>query len=71
MARSSRKQEILQAALACFTEFGVEATTIEMIRDRSGASIGSPITTSAIASGSSPRCIWRALASTPRCSRPG
>jgi len=50
MARSSRKQEILQAALACFTEFGVEATTIEMIRDRSGA---------------------RALASTPRCSRPG
>ena len=41
MARSSRKQEILQAALACFTEFGVEATTIEMIRDRSGASIGS------------------------------
>ena len=41
MARSSRKDEILQAALACFTEFGVEATTIEMIRDRSGASIGS------------------------------
>ena len=37
MARSSRKQEILQAALACFTECGVEATTIEMIRDRSGA----------------------------------
>ncbi|WP_313055322.1 TetR/AcrR family transcriptional regulator [Pseudomonas lopnurensis] len=41
MARSARKQEILQAALACFTEFGVDATTIEMIRDRSGASIGS------------------------------
>ncbi|MDD0844000.1 TetR/AcrR family transcriptional regulator [Pseudomonas sp. Gutcm_11s] len=41
MARSSRKDEILQAALACFTEFGVDATTIEMIRDRSGASIGS------------------------------
>lgn len=41
MARSSRKQEILQAALACFTEHGVDATTIEMIRDRSGASIGS------------------------------
>ncbi|EWC41692.1 TetR family transcriptional regulator [Pseudomonas stutzeri] len=41
MARSSRKQEILQAALGCFTEFGVDATTIEMIRDRSGASIGS------------------------------
>ncbi|WP_447591053.1 TetR/AcrR family transcriptional regulator [Aquipseudomonas campi] len=41
MARSSRKDEILQAALACFTESGVDATTIEMIRDRSGASIGS------------------------------
>lgn len=41
MARSSRKQEILQAALACFTEQGVDATTIEMIRERSGASIGS------------------------------
>lgn len=41
MARGSRKQDILQAALACFTEHGVEATTIEMIRDRSGASIGS------------------------------
>ncbi len=41
MARSTRKQEILQAALACFTELGVEGTTIEMIRDRSGASIGS------------------------------
>lgn len=41
MARASRKDEILQAALACFTEVGVDATTIEMIRDRSGASIGS------------------------------
>ena len=41
MARRSRKDEILQAALACFTEHGVDATTIEMIRDRSGASIGS------------------------------
>ncbi|MGE8498116.1 MAG: TetR/AcrR family transcriptional regulator [Pseudomonas sp.] len=41
MAHRSRKDEILQAALACFTEFGVESTTIEMIRDRSGASIGS------------------------------
>ena len=41
MSRPSRKQEILQAALACFTEHGVDATTIEMIRDRSGASIGS------------------------------
>lgn len=41
MARSSRKDEILQAALACISEVGVDATTIEMIRDRSGASIGS------------------------------
>ena len=41
MARSSRKDDILQAALRCFTEEGVDATTIEMIRDRSGASIGS------------------------------
>lgn len=41
MARSTRKQQILQAALACFSESGVDATTIEMIRDRSGASIGS------------------------------
>ena len=41
MARRTRKDEILQAALACFSEVGVDATTIEMIRDRSGASIGS------------------------------
>lgn len=41
MARPSRKDEILQAALACFTEHGVDVTTIEMIRERSGASIGS------------------------------
>lgn len=41
MARSSRKDDILKAALACFTEVGVDACTIETIRDRSGASIGS------------------------------
>lgn len=41
MARPSRKDDILQASLACFSESGVDATTIEMIRDRSGASIGS------------------------------
>ncbi|KAF1052638.1 MAG: HTH-type transcriptional repressor Bm3R1 [Stenotrophomonas maltophilia] len=41
MPRPSRKDDILQAALACFTEHGVDATTIKMIRDRSGASIGS------------------------------
>jgi len=39
--RPSRKQDILDAALACFTEHGVEATTIDMIRERSGASVGS------------------------------
>ncbi|HYD96030.1 MAG TPA: TetR/AcrR family transcriptional regulator [Noviherbaspirillum sp.] len=39
--RKSRKQEILDAALACFNEHGIEATTIEMIRERSGASVGS------------------------------
>ncbi len=39
--RKNRKQEILDAALACFTEHGVEATTIEMIRERSQASVGS------------------------------
>jgi len=39
--RKNRKQEILDAALACFTENGVEATTIEMIRERSQSSVGS------------------------------
>lgn len=39
--RKSRKQEILDAALSCFTEFGIEATTIDMIRERSQASVGS------------------------------
>lgn len=39
--KKNRKQEILDAALACFTENGVEATTIEMIRERSQASVGS------------------------------
>jgi len=39
--RKSRKQDILDAALACFNEHGIEATTIEMIRERSGASVGS------------------------------
>lgn len=41
MEKKSRKQEILDAALACFTEHGIEATTIDMIRERSGASVGS------------------------------
>lgn len=38
---SSRREAILQAALRCFAERGVEATTIEMIRAASGASTGS------------------------------
>lgn len=40
-SKSSRKQDILDAALRCFNEHGVEATTIDMIRERSGASVGS------------------------------
>ncbi len=40
-ARRSRRQDLLDAALACFDELGYAATTIEMIRDRAGASIGS------------------------------
>ncbi len=38
---SPRQQSILDAALVCFTHHGLEATTIEMIRDESGASVGS------------------------------
>jgi len=37
----TRKQAILAAALHCFNANGVEATTIEAIRERSGASVGS------------------------------
>jgi AcrR family transcriptional regulator len=36
-----RRETILQAALECFTERGFTATTVEEIRLRSGASIGS------------------------------
>ena len=36
-----RRGEILDAALACFGERGYEGTTIEEIRARSGASVGS------------------------------
>jgi AcrR family transcriptional regulator len=41
-ARSEvRRQQIVQAALVCFTELGFSETTVEVIRDRSGASTGS------------------------------
>lgn len=40
-ATERRRGEILKAALDCFTERGVQATTIEEIRARSGASTGS------------------------------
>jgi AcrR family transcriptional regulator len=39
--RGQRQQAILAAALECFSERGFAATTIEEIRRRSGASIGS------------------------------
>ena len=39
--RTTRRREILQAALASFEELGYEASTIEDIRRRSRASIGS------------------------------
>ena len=40
-ASGARQREILLAALDCFVISGVEATTIEDIRARSGASVGS------------------------------
>jgi AcrR family transcriptional regulator len=39
--RDSRRQDILDAALSCFVEKGLVATTIEEIRRAAGASIGS------------------------------
>ena len=42
MARTrERKQEILDAALECFSSIGYDQTTIEDIRAKAGASIGS------------------------------
>jgi AcrR family transcriptional regulator len=40
-ATGYRKHEILDAALRCFLKHGIEATTIEQIRQASGASLGS------------------------------
>lgn len=40
-ATPDRRQSILSAALACFNEVGIEAATIEQIRERAGCSIGS------------------------------
>jgi AcrR family transcriptional regulator len=40
-ATRTRKHQILDAALNCFLQQGVEATTIEQIRQASGASLGS------------------------------
>jgi AcrR family transcriptional regulator len=37
----SRKRLIIEAALSCFTELGLEQTSMEDIRTRSGASTGS------------------------------
>ncbi len=36
-----RRQDILNSALACFAEGGMEAVSIEMVRQRCGASVGS------------------------------
>lgn len=40
-ASSTRRDEILEAALECFTRKGFAATTVEDVRRRSGASVGS------------------------------
>ncbi|MCW9035213.1 MAG: TetR/AcrR family transcriptional regulator [Rhodospirillales bacterium] len=39
--QSNRKKDILTAALSCFTDMGIAATSIDDIRLKSGASIGS------------------------------
>jgi AcrR family transcriptional regulator len=39
--RKAHKRLILNCALACFNELGIQATTIETIRERSNSSIGS------------------------------
>ena len=39
--KNQRRREILEAALLCFSESGIENTTIDMIKTQSGASVGS------------------------------
>ena len=39
--RGAHPRQILYSALACFDESGLEPTTIDMIRERSGSSVGS------------------------------
>lgn len=39
-ARKANKRHILSCALSCFEEFGIEATTIELIKQRSESSVG-------------------------------
>lgn len=39
--RNAHKRLILNCALACFNELGIQATTIETIRERANSSIGS------------------------------
>lgn len=41
MVKTTTRQRVLQAALACVAEEGVDAVTIEQIRQRSGVSVGS------------------------------
>ncbi len=38
---AERRREILMAALACFNAHGIQGATIDMIREKSGASVGS------------------------------
>lgn len=39
--RKEHKRQILSSALACFDEFGIEATTVEAIRTTANSSVGS------------------------------
>lgn len=39
--RKAHKRHILNCALACFNELGIQATTVEAIRERANSSIGS------------------------------